>query len=74
MITMGIQCNEDISTGKISIRKDTEGGATYSIGDGEYETVEGIVRKEEINYEPPETILDDKGKPKEVPDPMMRQL
>jgi hypothetical protein len=64
----GYTLTEDISTGKISIRKDTEGGATYSIGDGEYETVEGIVRKEEINYEPPETILDDAGKPKEVPD------
>ena len=64
----GYTLTEDISTGKISIRKDTEGGATYSIGDGEYETVEGIVRKEEINYDPPETILDDKGKPKEVPD------
>jgi len=64
----GYTMYEDISTGKISIRKDTEGGATYSVGDGEYETVEGIVKKEEINYEPPETILDDKGKPKEVPD------
>jgi len=64
----GYQLTEDISTGKISIRKDTEGGATYSIGDGEYETVEGIVKKEEINYDPPETILDDKGKPREVPD------
>jgi len=64
----GYVLTEDISTGKISIRKDTEGGATYSIGDGEYETVEGIVRKEEINYEPPETILDDKGKSKQVPD------
>jgi hypothetical protein len=64
----GYTMYEDISTGKISIRKDTEGGATYSVGDGEYETVEGIVKKEEINYEPPETILDDKGKPKEVSD------
>ena len=59
---------EDVTTGKISIRKDTEGGATYSIGDGEYETVDGIIRKEEINYEPPETVLDDAGKPKQVPD------
>ena len=53
---------------KISIRKDTEGGATYSIGDGEYETVDGIIRKEEINYEPSETILNEKGKPVKVPD------
>jgi len=64
----GYELTEDISTGKITIRKDTEGAANYSIGDGEFETVEGIVRKEEINYDPPETILDDKGKPKEVPD------
>ena len=64
----GYELTEDISTGKISIRKDTEGGASYPIGDGEYETVDGIIRKEEILYEPPETILDDAGKPKEVPD------
>ena len=64
----GYELTEDISTGKISIRKDTEGGASYYIGDGEYETVDGIIRKEEINYDPPETILDDAGKPKEVPD------
>ena len=64
----GYTMYEDISTGKITIRKDTEGGGTYSIGDGEYESYDGIIRKEEINYEPPETILDDAGKPKEVPD------
>jgi len=64
----GYQLTEDISTGKITIRKDTEGGGSYYIGDGEYETVDGIIRKEEINYDPPETILDDKGKPKQVPD------
>ena len=64
----GYELTEDISTGKISIRKDTEGGGSYNIGDGEYETVEGIVRKEEIYYEPPETILNDKGKPQKVPD------
>ena len=64
----GYTLYEDISTGKISIKKDTEGGGSYYIGDGEYESVDGIIRKEEINYEPPETILDDKGKPKKVPD------
>jgi hypothetical protein len=64
----GYELTEDISTGKISIRKDTEGGGSYYIGDGEYETVDGIIRKEEIVYDPPETILDDAGKPKEVPD------
>ena len=64
----GYTLTEDISTGKITIRKDTEGAGSYYIGDGEYETVDGIIKKEEINYEPPETILDDKGKPKKVPD------
>jgi hypothetical protein len=64
----GYTMYEDMTTGKISIRKDTEGGATYSIGDGEYETVDGIIRKEEINYEPSETILNEKGKPVKVPD------
>jgi len=64
----GYTLSEDISTGKINIRKDTEGGGSYYIGDGEYETVDGIVRKEEITYEPPETILNEKGKPVEVPD------
>jgi len=64
----GYELTEDISTGKISIRKDTEGGGSYYIGDGEYDTIDGIIRKEEINYDPPETILDDAGKPKRVPD------
>jgi hypothetical protein len=64
----GYTMYEDMTTGKISIRKDTEGSATYSIGDGEYETVDGIIRKEEINYEPSETILNEKGKPVKVPD------
>ena len=31
-------------------------------------TIDGIIRKEEINYTPKETIINDKGKPKEVPD------
>jgi len=64
----GYELTEDISTGRMSIRKDTEGAGSYPIGDGEYETIEGIIRKEEITYDPPETILDDAGKPKEVPD------
>jgi len=64
----GYTMYEDITTGKISIRKDTEGGANYYIGDGEYETVEGIIRKEEIIYEPPETIIGKDGKPQKVPD------
>jgi ElaB/YqjD/DUF883 family membrane-anchored ribosome-binding protein len=64
----GYELTEDISTGKINIRKDTEGGGSYPIGDGEYETVEGIVRQEEINYNPSETIINDKGKSVRVPD------
>jgi hypothetical protein len=64
----GYELTEDISTGKINIRKDTEGGGSYPIGDGEYETVEGIVRQEEINYNPSETIINDKGKSVDVPD------
>ena len=64
----GYELTEDISTGRMSIRKDTEGAGSYPIGDGEYETIEGVIRKEEITYDPPETVLDDAGKPKEVPD------
>jgi len=64
----GYQLTEDISTGRININKDTEGGANYYIGDGEYETVEGIIRKEEITYEPPETIIGKDNKPVKVPD------
>jgi hypothetical protein len=59
---------ENLDTGRISINKDTEGGASYYVGDGEYDTVDGIIRKEEIVYDPPETILDDAGKSKRVPD------
>ena len=64
----GYLLEENTTTGGIRIYKETEGGGTYSIGDGEYETVEGIIRKEEIGYSPPETIVNDKGKPVEVPD------
>ena len=64
----GFTLSEDISTGKISIRKDTEGGGQYTTPDGDVEAYDGIIRKEEINYEPPETILGKDGKPVEVPD------
>jgi hypothetical protein len=64
----GYTLYENLDTGRISIRKDSEGGGSYYIGDGEYETVEGIVKQEEINYNPSETIINDKGKPVEVPD------
>jgi len=64
----GYLLEEDMTTGAVSIRKDTEGGASYYVGDGEYETVDGIIRKEEITYRPPETIINDKGKSVKVPD------
>ena len=64
----GYTMYEDISSGKISIRKDTSGGANYYVGDGEYETIDGILYKEEIVYDPPETIVGKDGKAKEVPD------
>ena len=59
----GYTVYEKLDTGEIRISKETEGGGSYYIGDGEYEIVEGIIRKEEIGYSPPETIINDKGKP-----------
>ena len=64
----GYTLTEQLDTGKINIRKETEGGGSYPIGDGEYETMEGIMKVEEINYNPPETIINDKGKSVRVPD------
>ena len=64
----GFTLSEDITTGKINIRKDTEGGGQYTTPDGDVEAYDGIIRKEEINYEPPETILGKDGKPVEIPD------
>jgi len=64
----GYTLTEELDTGKINIRKETEGGGSYSIGDGEYETIEGVMKVEEINYNPPETIINDKGKSVRVPD------
>ena len=64
----GYTLTEELNTGKINIRKETEGGGSYPIGDGEYETIEGIMKIEEINYNPPETIINDKGKSVRVPD------
>ena len=64
----GYTVYENLDSGRITVNKDVEGGASYYIGDGEYDTVDGIIRKEEIVYDPPETILDDAGKPKRVPD------
>ena len=45
---------------------------SYSIGDGEYEVYRWYFRKEEIEYNPPETIINDKGKSVKVPDSMMK--
>ena len=64
----GYTLTEQLDTGKINIRKETEGGGSYSIGDGEYETIDGVLKVEEINYNPPETIINDKGKSVRVPD------
>jgi len=64
----GYTLTEELDTGKITINKDNQGSASYYIGDGEYDTIDGIVSKEEIFYDPPQTILDDAGKPKKVPD------
>jgi len=64
----GYTLYEKLDTGEIRISKDTEGTASYSIGDGEFENIDGIVRKEEITYTPKDTIINDKGKPVEVKD------
>ena len=64
----GYTMYENLDTGRISISKDTEGSSSYYIGDGEYDTIDGIIRKEEITYDPPENIIGTDGKPKQVPD------
>jgi len=64
----GYTLYEKLDTGEIRIRKDTEGASSYYIGDGEFENIDGIIRKEEITYTPKETIINDKGKPVEVKD------
>ena len=64
----GYTLTEDVSSGEIKIYKDTEGGGTYSTPDGDLDTYDGIIYKEEISYTPKETVLNDKGKAVEVPD------
>ena len=59
----GYTMTEDISSGEIKIYKDSEGGGQYTTPDGELETYDGIMYKEEISYTPRETVLNDKGKP-----------
>ena len=63
----GYTLTEDISTGKITINKNTEGMGTFTRADGETEAYDTLI-KEEISYSPPETIINDKGKPVKVPD------
>ena len=64
----GYTLYEKLDTGEIRIGKETEGSASYSIGDGEYDTIDGIIRKEEVTYTPKETIIGKDGKPVEVKD------
>ena len=63
----GYVLTEDISTGKITINKNTEGMSTFTRADGESEAYDTLV-KEQIEYSPPETIINDKGKSVDVPD------
>ena len=63
----GYVLTEDISTGKITINKNTEGMGTFTRADGESEAYDTLV-KEQIEYSPPETIINDKGKSVDVPD------
>ena len=63
----GYELTEDLSTGKITINKNTEGMGTFTRADGESEAYDTLV-KEQIEYNPPETIINDKGKSVEVPD------
>ena len=64
----GYTLTEDVSSGEIKIYKDTEGGGQYTTPDGDLDTYDGIMYKEEISYTPKETVLNDKGKAVEVPD------
>ena len=67
----GYELTEDISTGKITINKNTEGMGTFTRADGESEAYDTLV-KEQIEYNPPETIINDKGKSVEFLIRMMR--
>ena len=50
----GYTLTEDVSSGEIKIYKDTEGGGTYNTPDGQLETYDGVMYKEEISYKPKE--------------------
>jgi hypothetical protein len=63
----GYTMYEDITSGKISIRKDTEGGAQFSTPDGQTDTYETLMQ-ESIEYKPSEIIQGKDGKPVKVPD------
>ena len=41
-----------LPNGELDPREETFNRQSFHVGDGEYETVDGIIRKEEINYEP----------------------
>jgi hypothetical protein len=64
----GYTLYEKLDTGEIRIGKETEGGGSYYIGDGEFENIDGIIKKEEVTYTPKETIIGKDGKPVEVKD------
>ena len=63
----GYTLYEKLDTGEIRIGKETEGGGSYYIGDGEFENIDGIIKREEVTYTPKETIIED-GKSVEVKD------
>ena len=63
----GYTLYEKLDTGDIRITKNTEGEAGFYVGDGEFENVPSVVKREEVTYTPKETIMED-GKPVEVKD------
>ena len=63
----GYTLYEKLDTGDIRITKNTEGEAGFYVGDGEFENVPTVVKREEVTYTPKETIIE-QGKPVEVKD------
>ena len=63
----GYTLYEKLDTGDIRITKNTEGEAGFYVGDGEFENVPTVVKREEVTYTPKETIIEE-GKPVEVKD------
>ena len=58
----GYTLSENMDTGKIEIRKNTEGGAQFTTPDGETDTYETLI-EELIQYKPPEIVVGKDGKP-----------